>query len=109
PITPPFLLMSEIVINAVSFSDVSEMAIVPDSECRMPTLIGPLLDCAFANGTLLASASAPDIEPSFRRLRRFMCYPLPWMMSVIGCRAVWRTRRRIEAADRLSLHRVHDG
>ena len=65
------------VINAMSFSDVSEMAIVPDSECRMPTLIGPL-SCACANGTLPASASAPDIEPNFNRLRRFMCFPLPF-------------------------------
>jgi hypothetical protein len=27
------------VISAVSFSAVSEMAMVPDSECRMPTLM----------------------------------------------------------------------
>src|SRR4029434_598536 len=30
------------VINAVSFNAVSEMAIVPDSECSTPTLIGAL-------------------------------------------------------------------
>jgi hypothetical protein len=32
PITPPLALMSAIVISAVSFSAVSEIAIVPDSE-----------------------------------------------------------------------------
>ena len=43
--------MSAIVINAVSFSDVSEIAIVPDSECRMPTLIGPVpASAACTNG-----------------------------------------------------------
>jgi hypothetical protein len=65
------------VINAVSFRDVSEIAIVPDKECKMPTLIGPLSDCALANGLWPASANAPDIDPSFNRLRRFICYPLP--------------------------------
>ena len=39
PSTPPLALISSIVIRATSLSDVSEMAIVPDSECRMPTLM----------------------------------------------------------------------
>jgi hypothetical protein len=54
---------------------------------------------------LPASASAPDIEPSFRRLRRFMCYPLPWMLSVFfGAAATcvaWLLRQPAELADRL--------
>src|SRR3954469_15682028 len=79
--------MSAIFISAVFSSDVSEIAIVPDSECRMPTLIGPLEDCACANGTRPASASAPDMEPNFNRLRRFMCIPLPLMMNVYGRRS----------------------
>src|SRR5579871_1844413 len=78
--------MSEMVINAVSFSDVSEIAIVPDSECSIPTLIGPLSACACANGTRPASASAPDMEPNFNRLRRFMSFPLPLMVTVYGRR-----------------------
>ena len=40
PRTPPFALISSMVIRATSFSEVSLMAIVPESECRMPTLIG---------------------------------------------------------------------
>ncbi|MNS45203.1 hypothetical protein D3C72_776650 [compost metagenome] len=39
PITPPLALISSMVISATSFSDVSEMAMVPDRECRMPTLM----------------------------------------------------------------------
>jgi hypothetical protein len=39
PSTPPGLLISSMVISAVSLSAVSEMAMVPDSECRMPTLM----------------------------------------------------------------------
>src|SRR5688572_18166501 len=40
--TPPLALISSNVISATSLSDVSEIAIVPDSECRTPTLIGAL-------------------------------------------------------------------
>ena len=39
PSTPPLALISSIVIRATSLSTVSEIAIVPDSEWRMPTLI----------------------------------------------------------------------
>ena len=39
PITPPLALISLMVINAVSFREVSEIAIVPESECKIPTLI----------------------------------------------------------------------
>ena len=42
PSTPPFSLISSIVMSATSLSDVSLMAMVPESECRMPTLIGPV-------------------------------------------------------------------
>src|SRR5215216_5127124 len=41
PRTPPAALISSIVIRAASLSDVSLIAMVPDSECRIPTLIGP--------------------------------------------------------------------
>ena len=42
PRTPPASLISSIVMSATSLSDVSLMAIVPESECRMPILMGPL-------------------------------------------------------------------
>jgi hypothetical protein len=34
------------VMSATSLSDVSLMAMVPDNECKMPTLIGPLSSVA---------------------------------------------------------------
>ncbi|OXC77995.1 hypothetical protein BSU04_14000 [Caballeronia sordidicola] len=65
------------VISAVSLSDVSEIAIVPDRECNTPTLMGPVsAACALEMGNCPAIASAPDIEPNFRRLRRFIVFPL---------------------------------
>ena len=39
PSTPPWALISSMAISAVSFSTVSEIAMVPDRLCRMPTLI----------------------------------------------------------------------
>ncbi len=39
PRTPPFLFCSSMSMSMASFRVVSEIAIVPDSECRMPTLI----------------------------------------------------------------------
>ena len=38
PRTPPAALISSIAINSTSFSETSLMAMVPVSECRMPTL-----------------------------------------------------------------------
>ena len=43
PSRPPFLFCSSISISMTSFRVVSLIAIVPDSECRMPTLIGARL------------------------------------------------------------------
>ncbi|CDT28627.1 hypothetical protein VCR9J2_40041 [Vibrio crassostreae] len=39
PSKPPFLFCSSMSINTVSFSVVSLIAMVPDSECRTPTLM----------------------------------------------------------------------
>jgi len=41
PSSPPFLFCSSMSISTVSFSVVSLMAIVPESEWRTPTLIVP--------------------------------------------------------------------
>ncbi len=38
PITPPLALISSIAMSTTSFSTVSLIAIVPDSECSTPTL-----------------------------------------------------------------------
>src|SRR5688500_13901710 len=58
PSTPPAALSCSIVISATSLSDVSLIAMVPESECKMPTFTGPVsFDLGFAAG---ASATAPD-------------------------------------------------
>ena len=68
PSTPPFLFCSSISISMTSLRVVSLIAIVPDSECRMPTLIG----APCANALPAAPASKPAatrpvlmIEPNF--------------------------------------------
>ena len=55
PSRPPFLFCSSISISITSFSVVSLIAMVPDSECRMPTLI---VSCAVAEPTTDTVASA---------------------------------------------------
>src|SRR3954451_6699065 len=60
PSSPPFLFCSSISISMTSFSVVSEIAIVPESECRMPTLIvSSSADATVANPSDAASAT-PD-------------------------------------------------
>jgi hypothetical protein len=55
PSTPPFLFCSSISISITSLSVVSLIAIVPDSECRMPILIVS----SAANAAVTPNASAP--------------------------------------------------
>src|SRR5487761_1963364 len=71
PITPPFLFCSAISISITSFSGASLIAMVPESECRMPTLIGPVsgaAGAAFAGET--SPGNAPSPAPSRPRSRR---------------------------------------
>ena len=60
--TPPEALISSMVISAVSFSAVSEMAMVPERECRMPTLM--VSSARDASGE--ASASSAESARSIR-------------------------------------------
>ena len=55
PSTPPFWFCSSISISMTSLSVVSLIAIVPDSECRMPILIVS----SAATAAVAPSASAP--------------------------------------------------
>ena len=67
PSTPPALLRFSIVMSATSLRDVSLMAIVPDKECRMPTLIGPVsLALAVGAGRL----RGPPSQKPLRREQR---------------------------------------
>src|SRR3984885_9227786 len=64
PSTPPFLFCSSISISITSLSVVSLIAIVPDSECRMPILIVS----SAANAAVPPNASAPPrAAPAARR------------------------------------------
>ena len=60
PSTPPFLFCSSISISITSLSVVSLIAIVPDSECRMPILIVS----SAAKAGVDPIASAPPSTPA---------------------------------------------
>src|SRR5262245_46537079 len=75
PRTPPFLFCSSMSISMTSLSVVSLMAMVPDSEWRMPILIVPP---AWANALVATPASRPaatrpvrTIDPNFIPLSLF--------------------------------------
>ena len=57
---PPFLFCSVISIIITSLSGASLIAMVPESECRMPTLIGPVSGAA---GAAFAAGARPAIAP----------------------------------------------
>ncbi len=71
PSSPPFLFCSSISIRMVSFSVVSLMAIVPESECSTPTLMGP---CALrvrrAIGAADPTATQGDGQTEMLQLHR---------------------------------------
>jgi len=69
PSTPPLALISSIAISVTSFSTVSLIAIVPDSECSTPTLI---VSAACAPTEKPAAASADAAIACFRKFLRFM-------------------------------------
>ena len=60
PNTPPFLFCSSISISMVSLSVVSEIAMVPESECSTPTLM--VSSAANAPAETIASASSDRRE-----------------------------------------------
>src|ERR1700722_5270670 len=60
PSTPPFLFCCSISMSITSLSVVSLIAMVPDSECRMPTLMGSSAKARVPKAARLAAeASAP--------------------------------------------------
>ncbi len=65
PSTPPFLFCSSISISITSFSVVSLMAMVPESECRMPTLM--VSSAAFAGENAARPSTSPAVAASQRR------------------------------------------
>src|SRR5438309_5208263 len=65
PSTPPFLFCSSIRNRTVSFSVVSLIAMVPDSECRTPTLM--VSSAAFADENVARPRTRPALAASQRR------------------------------------------
>jgi hypothetical protein len=65
------LLISSMVISATSLRDVSDMAMVPDKEWRIPTLIGSL-DSAPTSGGIQATVQQVARVRSFKNLLLFM-------------------------------------
>jgi hypothetical protein len=72
PRRPPLAFCCSISISMVSFSVVSEIAIVPDSECSTPTLI--VSACAKARRGIDIAAAAAALDRSVR-LVSFMSIP----------------------------------
>src|SRR5215510_5411254 len=70
PSRPPFLFCSSISISITSLSVVSLMAMVPESECRMPTLIVSWALAPTERGKLASAAT--DAAIAVRRIVRFM-------------------------------------
>ncbi len=68
PSRPPLALISAMDISTVSLSTLSEMAIVPDSECSTPTLMVSAA-CAERDSSPLAASAA---VVSLRAKRRCM-------------------------------------
>src|SRR4051812_37303488 len=65
PSTPPFLFCSSIRNSTVSFSVVSLIAMVPDSECRTPTLM--VSSAALADENVARPRTRPALAASQRR------------------------------------------
>ena len=64
PSRPPFLFCSSISISMTSFSVVSLIAMVPESEWRMPTL---MVSWALAGNTAARPSATPAVAMSKRR------------------------------------------
>src|SRR5471032_350869 len=75
PSTPPFLFYSSMSINITSLSVVSLIAIVPESECRMPILIVSSALAAIAPNAKAPPTSAPAARNT-TRLENDMCNPV---------------------------------
>src|SRR5690349_18764678 len=73
PSRPPFLFCSSIIISTVSFSVVSLMAMVPESECRIPTLI---VGCCAPTNEYASGAAKRHTAASHTCLRVISKYSL---------------------------------
>ena len=72
------------VISAMSFSEVSEMAMVPDSECRMPTL---MVSAAWIVQVMPMAAMDAERVKALIKLRRFMVQSPRTQHCYEGCKS----------------------
>src|SRR6516164_4132142 len=111
PRTPPFLFISSKANNTMSRNDVSLIAIVPDNECRTPTLTLPLLrstsfalkGAVQARDTIIA-ATLTDIEsillPGSRAARAILVllgYFIFFFSTLVICFLIFAPWGRFEA------------
>src|SRR6059058_2687833 len=76
PSTPPFLFCSSMSISMTSFSVVSLIAIVPESECRMPILIVSAACAENADSAMAPPTSAPVARDNNNRRERDIRVPI---------------------------------
>ena len=96
PSKPPLSFCCSISISMTSFSVVSLIAMVPESECRMPTLmVPPLGAAACARAGVVADFTAPSAAtvtaaaPSRPSRRRDMLVSMGAIASVLFPVLVW--------------------
>src|SRR5579883_2849312 len=90
PNSPPCLLRSSTIISTVSFSVVSLIAIVPDSECSTPILIVSWLQAG-------AAAAIPAAMPAATAARRMLAnIPTSPSLPLSCCAAVDPADTRVE-------------
>jgi hypothetical protein len=83
PSTPPFLFCSSMSISITSFNVVSLIAMVPESECRMPIL---MVSCALADGMAANSPSARPVASTQRRaIGRSATARVEWIIAMSLC------------------------
>src|SRR5258706_11273983 len=68
PSTPPLALISSIAMSVTSFSTVSLIAMVPDNECRTPTLMVPCADAGKAGAARPHASTASPAKDNARLL-----------------------------------------
>src|SRR5712672_3708179 len=105
PSTPPLALISSIAISVTSLSTVSLIAIVPDSECRTPTLMVPWASAGTAD-TAKPHASATGPTRDNARLT----IPISMSRDISLTPQVWfesELARRCRQADGLSHDPCH--
>jgi hypothetical protein len=91
PSRPPASFCSSMSISMTSFSVVSEIAMVPDSECRMPTLMSA---ACTAPATPRAVAAVMANDSRRRWVTKLMCRSLPLQIRMWNCQPGGMQRRR---------------